>query len=499
MKWHLFVLILMLALLQPIHAFSRSSDNKPHDVIIKGARLLPPNSTTTHSMDLPDRTLQFTATAGSIRLLDPDDGKPRVDIAYVAYRRTDQDARARPVAFVFNGGPGYASAWLHLGGLGPWRLSMDGAATHPSASPELHDNEDTWLDFTDLVFIDPPGTGYGRITGDSVVRAELWSVDGDVKALAEIIQRWCEANDRLESPKFLVGESYGGFRAPQVARKLQIDQGIGISGLVLISPILTFETFWNTTSVMGLVGSLPTMAAVARERARPVKRADMIDVENYAVNAFLGDLLKGVNDKEAVARLSDKVADLIGLELSEVKKLGGRVPKGAFIRELRRSEGSVSSNYDGSATGFDPDPFSPHDTSDDQIINGLHAPVSESMINLYRQRLKWIVEDFRYLFVNTKALNDWDYGLRTPEAITELSQDMALDPSMRVLVAAGLYDLAIPYYGSKLALDQTPLAGPGGRLQFRVYPAGHMIYIREAARKSLREDVQTLIEGKSTK
>jgi carboxypeptidase C (cathepsin A) len=358
------------------------------------------------------------------------------------------------------------------------------------------DNADTWLDFTDLVFIDPPGTGYGRVLGDADVLGNLWSVDGDIEALTEVIRRWCETHDRLSSPKFLVGESYGGFRAPQIARKLQTDQGIGVSGMVLISPMLDIGQFWNPTSTMGLVASLPSMAAVARGRTAFPTPSDMRDVEDYASNAFLLDLMKGPNDREAVDRLTHKVADDTGLEFSVVEKLRGRVPASVFVRELRRAEGRVSSLLDGGETGIDAAPFAQSDTSDDQLFNGLYAPVTQAMINLYRHQLNWVVEGRQYKFLNVSAHNLWDYGKGLPETITELSQDLALDPSLRVLVATGIFDLDIPYYGTKLILDQIPDIGLNGRLQLRVYSAGHMIYARDEARKALREDVRKLFEGR---
>ncbi|MGA8196370.1 MAG: hypothetical protein WB902_23730, partial [Acetobacteraceae bacterium] len=182
---------------------------------------LPADVTTQHTLELPDRTLRFSATAGAIRLAD-DKGAPRADVAFIAYRLDGADPRNRPVTFAFNGGPGMASGWLQVGAVGPWRIRLGADATIPSASPDPMPNAETWLDFTDLVFIDPPGTGYSRIlaSGDDA-RRSLWSVEGDIAALAEVIRRWLDRNERSVSPKYLLGESYGGFRAPRLARALQ--------------------------------------------------------------------------------------------------------------------------------------------------------------------------------------------------------------------------------------------------------------------------------------
>ena len=225
---------------------------------------LPPDSTTRQTLVLPGRTLAFTATAGSIRLFD-DKGEPQADIAYTAYQLEGADPAVRPVTFVFNGGPGAASAWLQFGNVGPWRLAIDADAAISSAAPDLQPNADTWLDFTDLVFIDPVGTGYSRFvaTGEEV-RKRFFSVDGDVNSIAMTIRRWLEKSDRLLSPKFVVGESYGGIRGPKIVRELQIQQGVGVRGLILLSPVLDFREF-SGSSILQYVASLPTMAAVARE------------------------------------------------------------------------------------------------------------------------------------------------------------------------------------------------------------------------------------------
>src|SRR5882757_8872049 len=198
---------------------------------------LPPDSTTKQTLAFPGRSLAFTATAGSIHLFN-DKGEPQADIAFTAYQLDGADARTRPVTFFFNGGPGAASAYLQLGATGPWRLSINGDAALSSAPPDLQPNAETWLDFTDLVFIDPVGTGYSRFvaTGDDV-RKRFFSIDGDVSAIAVVIRRWLEKSDRLQSPKFVAGESYGGIRGPKIVHELQKEQGVGVKGLILISPV----------------------------------------------------------------------------------------------------------------------------------------------------------------------------------------------------------------------------------------------------------------------
>ncbi len=230
---------------------------------------LPPAATTSHSIELPGRSLKFTAIAGPIRLSDAKSGEPEADIATLAFLLAGADPAKRPVAFVVNGGPGAGSAWLNLGALGPWRLALNGGPRSPSAPPITIENADTWLDFTDLVFIDPPGAGYSRILakGDDA-RKQFYSVNGDIEALAVVIRKWLAANKRLESPKFIVGESYGGFRGPKLARRLQDVEGIGIEGLVLISPVLDFAWFEGVNNPLTFVTRLPSQAAAARGTRR---------------------------------------------------------------------------------------------------------------------------------------------------------------------------------------------------------------------------------------
>ncbi len=458
----------------------------------EGLPRLPPDATTHHTLDLPGRSLEFSATAGTIRLFDAASGAPQADIAFIAYAKEAVELRDRPVTFVFNGGPGYASGWLHLGALGPWRLNMTGDAARPSATPALEPNAETWLDFTDLVFLDPAGTGYSRILGGDDARKSFWSTRGDINSLAVTIRRWVEANGRELSPKYLLGESYGGFRAPKIAHLLQTDQGVGVNGLALLSPVLDFARFNAPDSVLFNVARLPSYVATARERKGPITRESLRDVEAYATGEFLSDLMKGVNDPQALDRLSRRVADLTGLDYALVRRLGGRVPAEIFAREINRPEARVSSLYDGDVTGLDPTPFSPRNTAEDQLRLGLHAPITQAMVDLYRTRLNWVVENGRYQFQNEQAGRQWERG-EHDEAIGDLRNAMALDPKMGVLVAHGLTDLVTPWFETRMVLDQIPLTGSSERLRFETYAGGHMFYIRAEARKAFRADGERLI------
>lgn len=455
---------------------------------------LPPDSTTKQTVVLPGRTLAFTATAGSIRLFN-DKGDPQADIAYTSYQLDGGDPRSRPVTFFFNGGPGAASAYLQLGNAGPWRLSINGDAAISSASPDLGPNAETWLDFTDLVFVDPVSTGYSRfVATDEEARKQFFSIDGDVKALAVTIRRWLEKSGRLLSPKFIVGESYGGIRAPRIVRELQTEQGVGVRGVILVSPVLDFREY-SGSSILQYVASLPTMAAVAREAKGPVTRADIADVETYARGEFLSDLVKGEADAEATTRLADRVSALTGIDKAVSRRLAGRFAVSEFRREYDRRNGRVTGRYDASVSGLDPDPDSSAHHFDDPSGDPLIAPLTSAVVDLTSRTLNWR-PDGSYHLLNSAVERAWNFGrgLNPPQSISQLRQILALDPKLKLLIGHGLFDLATPYFGSKILLDQLPAYASPERVKLVVYPGGHMFYSRDAARQAFRTEAETLMK-----
>jgi carboxypeptidase C (cathepsin A) len=459
------------------------------------ARRLPEDSVTKQTIAVQGRTLAFTATAGSLRLFNGSSGEPQADIAYTAYQLDGTDPRRRPVTFFFNGGPGASSAYLQLGCAGPWRLSIEGEGAIPSAPPDLKPNAETWLDFTDLVFVDPVDTGYSRfVSTDADVRKNFFSVEGDVNALAVTIRRYLEKTDRLLSPKFIVGESYSGIRGPKIVSELQNRQGVGINGLILISPAFDFRDFGGS-SLMQYVTSLPSMAAIAREAKHPVTRADMADVEAYARGDFLVDLVKGEADKEASTRLADSVSALTGIDQGVARRLAGRLDISVFRREFDRRDGKVAGRYDGSVLGFDPNPNSNFSPADDPSGDTLIAPLTTAAVELTRHTLNWR-PDGPYHLLNGSVEHGWDYGRgrNQVQSISELRQILALDPKLKLLVGHGLFDLATPYFGSKTRLDQLPAYGSPDRVKLVVYPGGHMFYSREASRQAFRSEAEALMK-----
>jgi carboxypeptidase C (cathepsin A) len=458
------------------------------------SQALPADATTHHTLELPGRTLQFSATAGAIRLADDKD-TPRAEVAFIAYRLDGADPHTRPVTFVLNGGPGFASGWLNVGAAGPWRIPLaNGDTTSPSASPAPIANADTWLDFTDLVFIDPAGTGYSRIlTGNQEERRRFWSVGGDIDYLAETIRKWLVRFDRSVSPKYLLGESYGGFRAPRLARELADRQGTGISGLVLVSPALDIGGRDPAFEPFTYVASLPSMTAAARAAHGPVTRADLADVERYARTDFLLDLVRGQHDPEAIARRSDRVAAFTGLDAALVRQHDGLIDRDLFLHELDRARHRVGSEYDATITSADPFPQQVQSDYADPVLDALLAPVSSAMVTIYQSKLNWR-PDSSYELWNQTANHEWNWGHGPghPQSVSALRTALALDPHLTVLIAHGMFDLVTPYFGTQLLLDQIPDSSGADRIRLMVYPGGHMFYTNDNSRAALHDDAKAM-------
>jgi carboxypeptidase C (cathepsin A) len=458
---------------------------------------LPAEVTTHQVLELPGRSLHFSATAGGMRLRDGHDA-PLTDIAFIAYKLEDTAVASRPVTFVFNGGPGMASAWLQMGAVGPWRVRLDAQADGPSASPEPVANAETWLDFTDLVFLDPPGTGYSRIvTTDGEQRRRLWSVGGDVDVLAAAIRRWLDRTARAVSPKYILGESYGGFRGPRLVRKLQADDGVGVSGLVLLSPLLDSHDQSGFADPMSWVDLLPSEVAAVRARRGSVGRSDMADVEGYARGEYVIDILRGEHDPQATDRLTERVVALTGLDLALVRRMHGRLDASLFQQFV--SPGRVASVYDATATRPDPTPRQLSSEFPDPILSGFQAPVTSAMMAIYTQKLNWH-PDFVYHLASDTAFEEWDWGrgLGRPESLTSLQAARSVDPHLRVLIAHGLFDLRTPYFGTVRLLDMLPEMEGATPVVLRVYPGGHMFYFDDASRAALHDDVEATLASRGT-
>lgn len=461
------------------------------------ARNVPPRARdklTAQRLERPGGVLAFHALVSTHRISD-DAGTAEADVVTTAFMLDGAAPGTRPVTFAINGGPGAGSAWLDMLALGPWRVALpqDGTLS-PSTAPALVPNAESWLPFTDLVFIDPPGTGYSRIlSGNDAVHRRLWSSNGEIPVLAGVMRRWLEANGRLASPKVYVGESYGGFRGPRLARAL-VDQGVALRAMLLVSPVLDFNNRAFEWEPYGYLTRLPSMAAAQRGAA---SRDEVADAEAYATGEYLQDFLRGMGDAAAVRRMSDRVAALTGLPAELVQRRGGRVD---WLTERREREpGRIASSYDLTVTGIDPLPTSQFIENPDAVTDALRPVVGSAIESLYADRLDWRPEGApapQYELLGGQVFRAWTYstGQQGAQSVSALRTALAFDPRLQVLVMHGLYDLVTPYLASAMILDQLPPAF-AGRARVLAVPGGHMFYTRDASRTRLRDEGEALVQS----
>lgn len=472
------------------HGRGRSPQRQRSPASDKAEPALPPEATTHHSVTLADRMLSFTAKAGASTFEDAQ-GSTVAEIGYFAYLLDHADRRTRPVTFVINGGPGAASAWLHIGALGPWRLPITQADAHPTAPADLVPNAETWLDFTDLVFIDPVGTGYSRLAStDDAIKDKFWSVQGDINAIAVFIKRWLQANDRLDAPKRLVGESYGGFRAPRLAQTLQSMPGLALDAIILVSPAFATPAtdFPGLGDALIRAAAFPSLAAAIAGSKGPVSAEQLAAFEREAVSGYLPDMLAGPRDKAAVERLAQRIAAVTGIAVDTVRQLGPRASAQTFLREIDRTSGRVSSTYDATekrVAAYDgPDLI---DGGDD--LRDLSLRLERAMVRLVEGPFGWRPQrQYRVL------ARDVGWSWKGQDSVTALRSGLVRDPTLQVLIAHGYADLVTPYLRTKLILDQLPTIGAdnNSRVRLKIYGGGHMLYTRDGSRAQLRADASRL-------
>lgn len=490
----------MLLVLLVCPASGQESPNAPRPA--EGVlRLLPEPVTSRHKLDLGGRSLDYIATAGTLPLRDGK-GEVTAEIFHVAYL-LDPAAAQRPVTFVFNGGPGAASAFLNLGAMGPRALAFGEGGGFLAPPARLVDNPDTWLEFTDLVFVDPVGTGYSRAADEGeAARDRFFGVRQDASAMAAFIRLWLARAGRTLSPLFLVGESYGGFRAALLTQLLPEESGLAPSGAVLVSPALEFSLLRGGDDhlLAPWAVTLPSMAATHLERqgaqdAQDLARA-MAEAERLARGDYLLALARGPG--AFTAELEATLARLTGLPIGIVRESRGRVAVSRFVREYARSQARVLSPYDGTIDGPDTDPGSVRSGAPDPVLDRAVPAWTTAFVGHVREELGYRT-DVTYRLLAGDVGSHWDYGT-TPSrqgyagALDALQAGRALNPALELLVVHGRTDLVTPYFGSRYLLDQmAPLAG-AAPVAFEVYAGGHMFYTRAAARQAFTADARRLYE-----
>jgi carboxypeptidase C (cathepsin A) len=452
-------------------------------------RLLPPKSVTRREIATDSGPLSYTTTAGTLALHDKS-GERVAAVFYVAYVADKTAAIKRPVTFVFNGGPGAASAYLHLGLAGPRLAEFRAGREGP---PRLHDNPQTWLQFTDLVMIDPIGSGFSRAIKADGGRA-FWGVARDAESLAKAIAQWVADNHRADAPKYILGESYGGFRAAKVARELRREHGIAVAGIMMVSPLMEGAfTFGGTRFALGAAMQIPTLAAAELERKGMLTPERLAEAERFALGEYLTTLAGAPPRGEAGRAFYARVAEITGMPVDIVTKVRGFI-RDHYVKHLRGAEGLVVSRYDITFTGVDPHPESPTPRGPDPLLSTLSRTYSGAMALYAREELGYKT-DMTYVLLSREANNRWDWGRGSGRGGASVDDDLralfSLDPSFRLMVAHGYADMVTPYAVSRYVLDHLPDLAKPARAQLKVYRGGHMFYIDDGSRRSFTNDARS--------
>ncbi|MGH3008151.1 MAG: S10 family peptidase [Gaiellaceae bacterium] len=466
------------------------------------------------------KPLGYTATAKWVVLRKKE--KPSAEIFSVSYVAEGDDGK-RPVAFVFNGGPGASSAYLHMGAVGPQRVAFPANGTLPELPPQLVENESSWLAFADLVFVDPVGTGFSRIVEDDKKTDEKKSGDAkekpedeyfgqkrDLESLCEFMARWLSENDRWGSPIFIAGESYGGYRVGRLVKMLQEDTGIGLNGAILISPALELgDLDTNDYGVVQWVDVLPTMAGAAAFHGRSraftagAAQADVLAAaEEFASGDYAMFLIRGASlgatERE---RILARLADLLGLPVEFVTRAEGRVSPVVFARELLRDERKVVGLYDATITTNDPFPDRPGHEAPDATLAGIAAAYTAAVNRRLRSEIG-VRTDREYRLLSIEVNEAWKedtkrHFFEAPEGATDsLRYGMALNPHMRAFITHGRFDMVTPYYTSDRLRNLMKLdPETAGRLTVRHFDGGHMFYAWEESRHAFTAAIAEFFAG----
>jgi carboxypeptidase C (cathepsin A) len=464
------------------------------------------SSVTRHTLTIGGRSIQYDATAGTLLVRNEKD-EPTASIGYVAYVErgggTPGEAGRRPLTFAFNGGPGSSSVWLHMGALGPRRIVTADAADAAASLPPPYsvvDNAYSVLDKTDLVLIDPVGTGFSHAVGEAKDK-DFWGVDPDIESVSRFITQYVDDNHRWGSPKYLLGESYGTTRAAGVVDYLQTRRNMAFNGVVLISVALDFETFFplpgNDTSYPLL---LPSLAATAwYHHALPRQPAELApflaEVRRFATGEYAAALMQGnaLSDAERAA-VAEKIHQYTGLSAGFVKQADLRVRASQFTQELKRNDHLTLGRLDGRFTGPSFDRLG-EDSDYDPLSAAIGGPFAAAFLDYLHADLK-LGEGRTYNLLNEQAGGVWDFRHRVPglpfpsplpNTAIDLAHAMGYNPSLQVLVLNGYYDLATPFLATEYMMSHLPLEkAQQAHIHMEYFEAGHMMYLHEPSLRQLK-------------
>jgi carboxypeptidase C (cathepsin A) len=461
-------------------------------------------SVTKHTAKINGKEIKYTATAGKLVMKD-DEGKPKALVFFIAYTKNDvKDLSQRPVSFAFNGGPGSSSVWLHLGMLGPRRVKVPDDATQTAPPYSLMDNPYSMLDITDLVFIDPVSTGYSR-PAKGEKDDQFHGYEEDLRSVGQFIHDYVTKYGRWRSPKFLIGESYGGLRSAGLTGYLRERYNMVLNGVIMISPALNFETiafaFGNDLPYILFVPGYT--AAAWYHKALPgdlqalsleevVKQATAFAMNEYTLAMMKGQSL-GEEERNAVA---EKLARYTGLSKEYVLQAKLRISMQRFAKELLRKKSRVVGRYDSRYKGIDDDDAG-ESPDYDASAAAVFGPFTSAINDYLHNDLK--VEDEHVYEILTDKVQPWSFGRyssRFPDATNTLRESMSANPFLKLFVASGYYDLATPPATVKYSVEHMRLPPELQKnIDHKFYEGGHMMYVYEPSMVKLRKDLDEFYES----
>jgi len=486
---------------------AHAADRKKNEEAAAAPAPVPPPtvSVTKHKGVFGGQSIAYTATTGET-YLDDKDGKPAAAIFSTAYIRDGGDPKTRPVTFLYNGGPGSGSLWLHMGAFGPKRVVLPDAKDDGAPPYPLVDNPESLLDVTDMVFIDPVGTGFSHTLGGKDPK-DYWGVSSDAKSISDFIRKWLSENGRWASPKYIGGESYGTTRSAALINELEGSYNdVAVNGIILISTILDFAAPAEVQgNEMPYILNLPSMTTTAwYHRKLPNPAATVAEVaaqaRAFAIGPYAAALLKGNQlGAEERASVRAELSRLTGLSEQFLDNANLRVTPGRFYKELLRDRGLTVGRLDSRYTGVDYDRAG-EEGDNDPSFYGIDASYTSAVNSYLRGDLKYAT-DRQYVTIGGVRGWDWklaDQGGRDGEVYVNvapyLGRALRENSGLRVFVGQGYYDFATPFFGAEYSLNR-PGFDPA-RIQFHYYDAGHMMYVRQEDLRKLSADVKAFIRAR---